>query len=176
MVLFAVAVISFMMFISLNVCEGFTFQQKNNVIKALISSNQNIMEKKTNSRSISTSLPTTPLSILKIAIETKTNSRLLSSYSPASFVSKIIIVVSTLLFILHPTIAIAIADVATVIQPIDVFSDPKVLNQAFQGAIGAVFWIVPYAIFNLIIAPKIGLIDNEIKTKEKKEEKSKDIF
>ena len=57
---------------------------------------------------------------------------------------------------------------------VSIFEDPAVLKQALGGLVVGVAWIVPYFVFNVIIAPKIGLIEEDKATEEKN--KNRDYF
>ena len=77
--------------------------------------------------------------------------------------------VGAFLSLLAPSIAGAV-DAA----PIDVFTDPAILKQAIGGLVVGVAWIVPYLIFNLIIAPKMGLVVDDPVNEAKNE--NRDFF
>lgn len=58
--------------------------------------------------------------------------------------------------------------------PISVFEDPAVAKQVVGGLVVGVAWIIPYFILNVIIAPKIGLIEEDSATELKN--KTRDFF
>lgn len=58
--------------------------------------------------------------------------------------------------------------------PISIFEDPAVAKQVVGGLVVGVAWIVPYFILNVIIAPKIGLIEEDPATELKN--KTRDFF
>lgn len=63
---------------------------------------------------------------------------------------------------------------AAVEAPVSVFEDPAIAKQVVGGLVVGVAWIVPYFILNVIIAPKIGLIEEDPETEIKN--KTKDFF
>jgi hypothetical protein len=63
---------------------------------------------------------------------------------------------------------------AAVEAPVSVFEDPAIAKQVIGGLVVGVAWIVPYFILNVIIAPKIGLIEEDPATDLKN--KTRDFF
>lgn len=63
---------------------------------------------------------------------------------------------------------------AAVEAPVSVFEDPAIAKQVVGGLVVGVAWIVPYFILNVIIAPKIGLIEADPETELKN--KTRDFF
>lgn len=58
--------------------------------------------------------------------------------------------------------------------PISIFEDPAVAKQVVGGLVVGVAWIIPYFILNVIIAPKIGLIEEDQATELNN--KTRDFF
>ena len=58
--------------------------------------------------------------------------------------------------------------------PISIFEDPAVAKQVVGGLVVGVAWIVPYFILNVIIAPRVGLIEEDPATELKN--KTRDFF
>ena len=58
--------------------------------------------------------------------------------------------------------------------PVEVFTDPAILKQTIGALVVGVAWIIPYLIFNLIIAPKLGMIVEDPVTEAKN--KNRDFF
>jgi hypothetical protein len=56
---------------------------------------------------------------------------------------------------------------AAVEAPVSVFEDPAIAKQVVGGLVVGVAWIVPYFVLNVIIAPKIGLIEEDPETELK---------
>lgn len=69
-----------------------------------------------------------------------------------SVLSKISLVSTSFFIALQPTIALADP------KALSVFEDEKLLRQVGLGLGAIAFSIIPYFVFNLIIAPKLGLV------------------
>lgn len=70
----------------------------------------------------------------------------------ASVHSKMSLVCTSFFIALQPTIALADP------KALSVFEDEKLLRQVGLGLGAIAFSIIPYFVFNLIIAPKLGLV------------------
>lgn len=70
---------------------------------------------------------------------------------------------------LSPSIASAVEAV-----PVSVFEDPAIAKQVVGALVVGFAWIIPYFVLNVIIAPKIGLIEEDPKTELKN--KTRDFF
>lgn len=82
--------------------------------------------------------------------------------------------ISSLSVILAALIASPALAGAAVEAPVSVFEDPAIAKQVVGGLVVGVAWIVPYFILNVIIAPKIGLIEADPETELKN--KTRDFF
>jgi len=86
----------------------------------------------------------------------------------SSVLSRISLVSTSLFIALQPTIALADP------KAVSVFEDEKLLRQVGLGVGAVAFSIIPYFIFNLIIAPKMGLVVEDTKGEERN--KNRDYF
>ena len=82
-----------------------------------------------------------------------------ASSSLSSSISSSIVAANVFLVLFVPQFARA--------AEVSVFEDPALLKQALGGLVVGLAWIVPYFVFNVIIAPRIGLIVEDEITDEK---------
>ena len=104
-------------------------------------------------------------SLLRLRAQIATN-QIFDDNSPSSSIFSSIVAANVLLVLFAPQFARA--------AEVSVFEDPALLKQALGGLVVGLAWIVPYFVFNVIIAPRIGLLVEDEMTEEKN--KNRDFF
>ena len=104
-------------------------------------------------------------SLLPLRAQIGTN-QIFVDNSPSSSIFSSIVAANVFLVLFAPQFARA--------AEVSVFEDPALLKQALGGLVVGLAWIVPYFVFNVIIAPRIGLIVEDETTEEKN--KNRDFF